>query len=81
MSLNGINFFIFLKHLVVLRVGVLAVLICEDLYRAFSAQTAQLSLLNWLSWYFHSFRRGLFITLLFRFTSLTTLNLTTSSDM
>lgn len=47
MSLNGINLFIFIKHLVVLKGATLAALACEDLcYRSFSAQTAQFSLLN-----------------------------------
>lgn len=66
----------------VLSGGMLAVLICEDLcYRSFSAQTAQFSFLVGCPGIFiHSGK--VFLPLqLFRFTLLTTLNLTTSSDL
>jgi len=60
-SLNGINRFIFPKHLVVLKGATLAVLACENLcYRSFSAHTAQFSLLNYLSRYFSPSERSFY---------------------
>lgn len=48
--LNGINLFIFIKHLVVLKGTALASLACEDLCsRSFWAQTAQFSLVIYQS--------------------------------